>query len=471
MLRDYQLKAIEQVRASWASQHTRIILCLPTGAGKSMIFTTMAKLAANNGKNVLILTHRKELKKQAIGYGDTFRVEMVETFNNSVKRGIDLHRLDLVIIDEAHIGNFRKILEQLPDQVFVIGATATPMSKPPMNKYYSDIIEPISISELISTGYLATPRTFQKQVDELDYSALEIRSGEFTTKSLQGQFSKPRKFNGVAQDYLEKGNGRKAIVFCCSIEHSEQVFHAFDMITPLAFLVHSKMMPKERDQVMSNFINSPIGVLVNCGIATTGFDCPDIELVIVNRATMSLPLWMQMCGRGSRVIPGKKTEFEIWDYGDNVARLGHWEQRINWKQIFAEPEKIRNAKGAEFLKQCEKCAAFISTHVRICPYCSCEIATKPSQILDGNLVEIPYIDVADLNGRMLFDLDPLNLALYIKFKKLKKVYFELVLHFSGRDYILHQYWNDRGYKFGYKIKRTEFFKKFPDGIKNVRVKL
>ena len=472
-LRPYQESAINNIALSFSKLNKRVVFCMPTGAGKSLVFSTIAEKTAAKGNSVLILTHRTELKTQAESYGSNCKVEMVETLNNKLKANPDiLNGLSLLIIDEAHIGNFKKILEVLPEPTYVIGATATPISKPPMNKYYSDIVEPVSISELIHLGYLATPKSYQKKIQGVDFDALVVKRGEFTTKSVADQFNKPRNFGGVVSDYWAFGVGKKAIVFCCSIEHSENVADEFQMSgVKEVYLVHSKQPKETRDTVISGFLASYPAILVNCGIATTGFDCPDIDIVIVNRATLSLPLWMQMCGRGSRVIPGKKTEFEIWDYGDNIARLGHWEQRINWQQVFREPTRVRNTIGMQNLKECDGCGAFIPMSARLCSYCGNTFQIGVKDILDGDLELIEYSDVANLNGKMLFDLDLFELATYIKYKKLKKIYFEMVLFFGGRATELKAYWDDRKYKEGYRDRRLEFFGTIEKGIKNVRVKI
>lgn len=446
---------------------------MPTGAGKSMVFSTIAEKTALKGNNVLILTHRKELKKQAESYGSNCEVIMVERLNNVLKKNPNyLDPVQLVIIDEAHIGNFKKILEVTPETAYVIGCTATPLSKPPMNKYYTDIIDPISIGDLIDLGYLARPISYQKKLEGIDFAALVVKGGEYTAESQEKQFNKSRIFGGVVEDYLQYGKKRKAIVFCCSILETVRTFDDFDLagVEPI-FYAHSKQHPTERDEQILSFINHPFGILINCGIATTGFDCPDIEIVIIKRATLSVPLWMQMCGRGSRVVPGQKTEFEIWDYGDNLARLGHWEQRVNWTQIFHEPEKTRSGLGVANVKECDGCGAMVYQSARLCKYCGNVFKVGAVAILDGDLCEVEYTDVLSCNGKMLFELSVIELAQLVKYKRHKKIFFEIVLYFAERFEELEQYWNEKKYKIGYRKKRYDFFGTIEKGIRNYKVKI
>ena len=111
MLRDYQIDSVAQVGAAFREGSKRVILCLPTGAGKTVIFSDIAAKAASKGKRVGIVTHRRELLSQA-GRLNSCDILMVETLNNRIKKGLDLSQYDLLVIDEAHIGNFRKVLDK-----------------------------------------------------------------------------------------------------------------------------------------------------------------------------------------------------------------------------------------------------------------------------------------------------------------------------------------------------------------------
>ena len=161
-LYDYQKLAISQLKEKMRD-HKRICLCLPTGGGKTIIFSDIANKAVDKGKKVLICVHRNELKQQA-ERTTTATVVMVEKLNNLIKaKKIDVNKFDLIIIDEVHIGNFRKVLTDYNG--YVIGATATPVTTNklfPLKELLNDIVVPVSISELINLGRLSTPKTFAR---------------------------------------------------------------------------------------------------------------------------------------------------------------------------------------------------------------------------------------------------------------------------------------------------------------------
>jgi len=174
-LRPYQIGAVDEIRAAFKDSK-RVVLCLPTGAGKTVVFSEIVRRVLEKGRRVAIVTHR-ELLSQA-GKLNRCDILMVETLNNAIKRGkVDLSSYDLLVIDEAHIGNFRKILEGFDG--FVIGATATPVSKPPMAQSYGKLINSVGIGELITQGYLCNPITYA--MHPVDTSKIASRMGQSLT--------------------------------------------------------------------------------------------------------------------------------------------------------------------------------------------------------------------------------------------------------------------------------------------------
>lgn len=448
-LYDYQELAVNQLREKMRYSK-RVCLCLPTGGGKTIIFSHIANEATKRSKKVLVCVHRNELKEQAERTTNA-TVVMVETLNNKIKAGeINVNNYDLIIIDEAHIGNFRKVLDNYDG--YVIGATATPVTTNkdyPLHLLLQEIVIPISINELINLGRLAKPRTFARVPANIQ--SLKKVGGEYSEKSQNEVFNNRQVFDGLIDDYKTKLLNKKGIVFCCSISHSKAVYNSFIESGINAFIVHSKM--KERKTPVDNFINSKDGVMVNCGILTTGFDCPDIEFVMINRATTSLALWLQMIGRASRTTETKNT-FEIYDYGMNIHSLGFWEHTRDWNKIFLN-EKKKKSEGVAPIKVCPKCGYVNNSSATKCGGCNYEFEAQIKENIKTNLIEIVYSH--SLN-RYIYDLTVDEFLIVAKKKEYKQQFIERVIYHVHGVNALNLFFDKKNYKDGYRHRRIDLFK-------------
>jgi superfamily II DNA or RNA helicase/predicted nucleic acid-binding Zn ribbon protein len=461
-LRPYQLTAVDEIRGAF-KEAKRVVLCLPTGAGKTVVFSEIVRRVLEKGRRVAIITHRRELLSQA-GKLNRCDILMVETLNNQIKRGVvDLSSYDLLVIDEAHIGNFRKILEGFDG--FVIGATATPVSKPPMAQSYGKLINSVGIGELIAQGYLCNPITYA--MHPVDTSKIATRMGEFTAQGLDDAFNRPKVYEGVVSEFVKRWKEKKAIVFCVNIEASINTADSFarEVGAERVYCVHSKQPNAERVALVEAFTASANGILVNCGIATTGFDCPDIEVVVVNRATKSVALWLQMVGRGSRPTASKK-EFTILDFGENVHRLGFWQEARDWGKAFAGMEQ-KKGQGVAPVKDCPCCGAVLYASARFCDFCG-EIFATEKKAERGSLELMAY---EKLNGRYLFEIakTPADLWELKSRKNYKQAFIERVLYYANYSE-LRRFWDAKGYTQGYTNRRE---REFAEGgtVKNFIVKL
>jgi superfamily II DNA or RNA helicase len=461
-LRPYQLQAVDEIRAAF-KESKRVVLCLPTGAGKTVVFSEIVRRVLEKGNRVAIVTHRRELLSQA-GKLNRCDILMVETLNNQIKRGkVDLSSYDLLVIDEAHIGNFSKILEGF--EGFVIGATATPVSKPPMAQRYGKLVDSVGIGELIAQGYLCNPITYA--MHPVDTSKIASRMGEFTAQGLDDAFNRPKVYEGVVQEFCKRWRDKKAIVFCVNIEATINTAQAFvkELGVGRVYAVHSKLSAYERADLIEDFTASKYGILVNCGIATTGFDCPDIEVVVVNRATKSVALWLQMVGRGSRPTANKNS-FTILDFGENVHRLGFWQEARDWGKAF-NGEQNKKGQGVAPVKDCPCCGAVLYASARFCEFCG-EVFATEKKAERGSLELMAY---EKLNGRYLFEIakTPADLWELKSRKNYKQAFIERVLYYANYSE-LRRFWDAKGYTQGYTNRRE---REFAEGgaVKNFIVKL
>ena len=461
-LRPYQTDSVALLRESMRN-HKRVVLCLPTGAGKSVVFSELVRLSALKSKRILVLTHRIELFNATFTHLENntlvpelirpglenpspfslVTVAMVETLMRRINKGLDIYP-DLIIIDEAHFGNFTKIIDVFPD-AFIIGVTATPIGKH-FHKYYTKIVSNIDIPELIQQGFLL-PCVAYQMVD--DFKDVKITSmGEFEEKSLFDHFNKSKLYDGVIEKYKEKLRGtnrigQKTLVFNVNIEHTENMCRFFNEAGIPSRFVTSKTPKKEREAILLAFKNDEFPVLNNCGILTTGYDEPSIEAIIMNRATLSLPLWLQCQGRGSRPFPGK-TYFTVLDFGCNHDRHGRWQEERVWS---LEAPKKKKKLHAHPVKTCPECAAVLHPSVAICEYCGYEFPLKENEIVQDGILKLmsapePFI------GKTLSKLSIKELSLVQDRNLVKASYVWRVVRSHGAGAV-REFAKIRGYKKGW----------------------
>ena len=348
---------------------------LPTGGGKTVIFSEIArKFIEKSKKKVIILTHRVELANQTSNMLTEFSVKnkiinsqiqelpdqdeymcfvaMVETLNNRLQDGkIELSDIGLVIIDEAHYNSFRKLFKYF-NECFILGVTATPLSSNielPMKEIYNELLVGETITSLIQNGFLAKVNAYSFNVG---LSSLKIgANGDYTVKSSEELYIQQNMQSRLIEAYEKHSKGKKTLIFNNGIRTSWYVYDTFKEEGYNVRNLDSTVGKQERKEILEWFKKTPDAILTSVGILTTGFDEPTIETIIMNRATKSVALYFQMIGRGSRVIPGK-TDFTLLDLGNNVARFGEWTADVNWQQVFKSPNYyLENITGDDELER------------------------------------------------------------------------------------------------------------------------
>lgn len=340
--------------------NANLLFQLPTGGGKTIIFSEIAKRYIEKfGRKVLILTHRIELGKQTSAvlteagivnkvitsevkqlphqsHYQSF-IALVETLNNRLQENDQfVEDIGLVIVDEAHNNSFRKIFHYFQD-VNILGVTATPLSsnkKLPLYQTYQKLIVGESISNLIEQGYLCEGQTFSYDVN---LSSLRVgNNGEFTVGSHELLYTQAMMQSKLIEAYDEVANRKKTLIFNAGILTSRAVYETFKSKGYPIRHLDSTFSDRDRVETLEWFRNTKDGILTSVSILTTGFDEPEVENIILNRATKSLTLYHQMIGRGSRVLPEKRT-FNIVDLGNNSRRFNLWQYPIDWNHVFASP--------------------------------------------------------------------------------------------------------------------------------------
>lgn len=465
-LRIYQVEGRKQLSIGWRD-HLRQVLAMPTGSGKTYTFIDMVRLATERNKTTIILTHRKELFDQTqrsfkstgvvphVINADTKEltattgvfIVMVETLARRAHL-LDAIKPDLIVIDEAHFGNFSKIIDIYPD-TYVLGVTATPVGKH-FFKYYTNIVQVIDTPELIEQGYLVPYRAYQMEVE--DMSSLKKVGGDYSAKSQYEVFSKVKVFNGVVNEWRKRSGGKKTIVFNCNIKHSDEMAEEFCKAGIKSYSITSKTKPEDRRKWLDEFHNGDCMVINNASILTTGYDHPPIECVILNRATDSLSLYLQMTGRGSRPCPEiNKEEFICLDFGGNHTRHGMWSQPREWKL----EEKKKKKLGEAVVKDCPECDAMVPGSARRCPYCDHEFPIAILGGKDGVMVEFFEKDIPD---KPAWECTGEELALQVKLDMIKRGRAIGIAKRRGDD-VLKEFASEMGYSYGWVMRQKQGFKK------------
>lgn len=440
ILRGYQVDNVGQIARS-LREHESCLWQLHTGGGKTVGFSEITnRFYKKQNKRILIAVHREKLLEQTRKtlkdwhkiiaqpitqetkniYDYPVYVGMVETLcRRLAKNPKFLPEIGLLIIDEAHLGNFRKLHQYIPNAK-TIGVTATPISsniRDPLKNYYQDIVIGPEIDQLIGEDALCQNHTYS--VKGIKRNELKIKNGEFDEASTAETFSRLKHVQNTIKTYERLTPGTKALIFNCNIQHNNRMQAAWSERLYKSECIDGTMPKLEVEAKWRWFKKTKGAILNNVGIAVAGFDEPTIQTIVVNLATMSLVKWLQMTGRGGRPIDAQwiidhaseydydveeKHYFTILDMGGNARADAHgdWNSPHNWKDWFLNPPKPKEMLGAAPVKDCPNCEAIIASQAQKCPFCGYEFP-QAIPIYDSQEVEMELVtknlDVAQMLKR------------------------------------------------------------------------
>lgn len=377
-LRKYQTNVLEKVYASMKTGSKRILIVLPTGAGKTVLFAWMAAQSQERGRVVWFLVHRRELMDQTIETFDRFGISrnnihigMVATVANHPER---LPKPDVIIFDEAHhsaAGTWEKIITQFPD-AFLLGLTATPcrLDGKPLGKIYSDMIVGVTTAELIDSGHLSQYRYFAPSVADL--SGLKKKGADFDQQEAAGLLMQKAIYGDVIQHWRSYANNLRTIVYCASIQHSKEVADAFQEDGVNAVHFDGGTPTEERRRIVADFRSGVIQILCNVDLVGEGFDVPDCWCCVMLRPTASTTLFIQQAGRALRPQPGKTAI--LLDHVGNYSRHGLPDDLRRWSltETLRQEDQYRE-DGQLLVKQCTFCFFTFPAGPSVCPNCGEEI--------------------------------------------------------------------------------------------------
>jgi DNA or RNA helicases of superfamily II len=408
-LRPYQDNAIRDIRNAYRSKYNAPLLVLPTGAGKTIVFTW---IAANSTKRVLILVHRIELLRQTSDKLTQFGVDhglispkyrpqyhkrvQVASVQTLVNRMECIDNPDLIIIDEAHhatAGTWRKVLNEYNSRR--LGVTATPIRTDGtgMGEVFDKIVEGPTVSDLIEGGYLTEPKIYAPKT-KIDLSGVKTRGGDYAKGDLAAAMDKPTITGDAVSYYRKLADGVPAVAFCVSVDHAKHVAADFSSAGYSAEAVYGGH--PDRDRVLSE-LGKSVDIVCSCDLISEGTDIPAIGCAILLRPTQSEALYLQQVGRALRVYPGRQYAV-VLDHVGNVLRHGMPDDVRAWS--LEGRERVNRAEREDAVSQCDKCYAVYPSG-RICPECGHERELTQREIkqVEGELLEVKRVEKRKDQGR------------------------------------------------------------------------
>lgn len=397
-LRYYQQEALNAIYDYFLThQNGNPLVGLPTGTGKSVLPAAFIQGVMRNWPNqrFLMITHVKELVQQnaeellklwpeaplgiysaGLKLKQTAQPIIFGSVQSMIKHPDWFGHRDIAFVDEAHLVSdeessqyqtFFSFMKLINPNIKIIGMSATlyrmGMGMITQNGLFNDVVYDKTnldgFNELLAQGYMA-PLIPMRTKTELDVSDVSVVKGEFVSTQLQGAVDKAEITYNALKELVHAGQNRQSwLIFASGIEHAEHIAEQLGAFGIDCAPVHSKRPSEYNDAAISAFKSGKLRSIVNYGKLTTGFNHPGIDLIGMLRPTLSVPLWVQMLGRGTR--PAKENCL-VMDFARNTPRLGP----INDPRI---PNKKGTNGGELPVKICEACGCYNHPRVRTCIQC------------------------------------------------------------------------------------------------------
>lgn len=406
-LRPHQTKALEMLRASAMAGNNRIVVAMPTGAGKTLTASKIISMALAKGNKAIFTAPAISLIDQTVkafedegidGIGvmqanhpRTNHDAPVQVASVQTLARREIPNASLVIVDECHMGYdvIRNLMADRPD-VFFVGLSATPWAKG-MGLAWQDLVIPVTIGELIEQGHLSRFTAYAPDVPDL--SGVKVRAGEYVESGLEAVMGDAKLMGSVVTTWLERGENRPTLCFAVNRAHADALRHEFIRAGVAAEYVDANTDIVHRAMINRRFRSGEVRVICSVRTMTTGVDLP-VSCIIDAAPTKSEMLHVQKIGRGLRVNPGTE-DCLVLDHAGNSLRLGLVTDIFHMTLDKTAPEERQESKPkAEKLpKPCIQCGVL---HLgALCPSCGHE--RKPSgkvETAEGDLVEITGRKVA-----------------------------------------------------------------------------
>lgn len=332
-LRPYQQEALQAVSDALARGVSKQLIVLPTGCGKTVIFTSLGK-AIPDAFPMLVVAHREELldqaaakfaatepdlkvgKEQAENHADldcdivVASVATIGRANSDRTTKWQPDHFRTIVIDEAHHAaaqSYRRVLDYFSPQL-VLGVTATPQrgDSVGLNQVFDEVVFYRSILEMIEQGWLC-PLVGYRVGTTTDLSDVKVANGDYVESDLVQAIDTPERNALIVKAYHDLAGKKPTLIFAAGVQHAEDIRSAFRTQSPETHVdcVLGDTTSNDRNSLYDSLREGSLDVLINVGVLTEGFDEPSVGCIILARPTRSSGLYTQIVGRGTRLYHDK----------------------------------------------------------------------------------------------------------------------------------------------------------------------
>ncbi len=431
-LRPYQITQNNAIRQSFGKGNRRIISCSATGSGKSAMLADLTKNMLDKSPiaRVLIVLPRRSLVMQlsesfsgwGINHGiimagikpvnlPRVQIASIDTYLSRLSSSyIELFNADMLIIDEMHLQFTAKKLELFSNYPLVIGFSATPIApkKQSLGIFYHDIVETITMQQLMDQGFLTPLKCYAKP--GIDLSGLKTDAdGDYRESQLGDVMDKPQLVGDIYANWKRLAAGKPTVIFASSQAHARHLCEEFNGHGWRFHYVDCNYSDDERQGIFDEVRTGKAIGIVNVGIVSVGIDIPNLECVVLARPTKLISVYLQCVGRVTRLATGKQSGIVI-DHAGIIEKIGLPTDAFEWSLDGKESVEERARKKKEDRKGpkelvCKKCETVFKSR-RSCPACGFEIIPKGDAIPvhQAELQEVkkvPSIEKEDWYQQML----------------------------------------------------------------------
>lgn len=400
---DHQVESVTRLRHTISAGKRRPMLKVPTGGGKTRIAAGITESAVTRRKRIVFIVDAISLIDQTVqsfwelGIRDVGVIQashamtdwskpvQIASVQTLQRRGMP--DVDMAIVDEAHVRN-QWLEEQFSGEKWanrpVIGLSATPWSKG-LGLVYDDLIEPITMRQLIDKGMLLDFRVFAPSHPDL--AGVSVTGGDYNGKQLGDRMNAPGLIADVVSTWLRLGENRPTLCYCVDRAHAKKMQERFIEAGVAAEYIDMNTDGDERRRIQGRLERGETKVVCNIATLTKGVDWK-IGCIIIARPTKSKMLHVQIAGRVIRANSGFPDGL-VLDHSDNMLRLGLPTDIGSMPLCTAKKGERKNERADPLPKECPSCGFLKAPKVRECPICKFVPEVKSGlEEEDGELVQI-----------------------------------------------------------------------------------